>query len=344
LHPIAAASVAGLLFLRLPAAATLAASALALAAPQFLRTGVLDAPWLAWLGLTTYGIRSVDFEPFLPWVAPLLAGIAAAKIAAGTGVLAALGRHPPPGAIARALGWAGRHSLAVYLVHQPVLIALVWAFTRIAGRGDPSAEVHRPVARGILHPRRQTDPVQKADEGPGVEVLDIGHLFHVPDALRDQDRGGNRRDACGIGNALRPHFLIGFPVVGDVVDEDLGRPSVLGPLDEVADAGLAGVVGGETGRIGQHRFHDLERHHLLSLGRPDRLFGEQAEILQDGEDIDVVIAEAHPETYVCLRVAGGKRMHLVMAGEIGLLLSDHRKVPLAAHLEHAVRLPGAVLP
>lgn len=135
LHSIAAASVAGLLFLRLPAAATLAASALALAAPQFLRTGALDAPWLAWLGLTTYGIRSVDFEPFLPWVAPLLAGIAAAKIAAGTGVLAALGRHPPPGAIARALGWAGRHSLAVYLVHQPVLIALVWAFTRIAGPG-----------------------------------------------------------------------------------------------------------------------------------------------------------------------------------------------------------------
>jgi uncharacterized membrane protein len=135
LHSIAAASVAGLLFLRLPAAVTLAAALAAYAAPQFLRTGAFDTPWLAWLGLTTYGIRSVDFEPFLPWVAPLLAGIATAKIAARSGLFAALRRHPPSGAIARALGWAGRHSLAVYLVHQPVLMALVWAFTRIVGAG-----------------------------------------------------------------------------------------------------------------------------------------------------------------------------------------------------------------
>lgn len=133
LHSIAAASVAGLLFLRLPVLVTLAAAVLALVAPHLLRTGAFDAPWLAWLGLTTYGIRSVDFEPFLPWIAPFLAGIAGAKAAAREGILAALGRHRPSGPPARALGWAGRHSLAVYLVHQPVLIALLWAFTRIAG-------------------------------------------------------------------------------------------------------------------------------------------------------------------------------------------------------------------
>lgn len=134
LHSIAAASVAGLLFLRLPVPVTLAAAALALAAPHFLRTGAFDAPWLAWLGLTTYGIRSVDFEPFLPWFAPFLAGIAGAKAAARKDILAALGRYRPSGGAARALGWAGRHSLAVYLAHQPVLIALLWAFTRIAGQ------------------------------------------------------------------------------------------------------------------------------------------------------------------------------------------------------------------
>lgn len=135
LHSIAAASLAGLLFLRLPAVVTLATALAAFAAPQVLRTGAFDAPWLGWLGLTTYGIRSVDFEPFLPWVAPFLAGIAVAKVAARTGLLAALGRRPPSGAIARVLGWAGRHSLAVYLVHQPVLLALTWAVTRIAGAG-----------------------------------------------------------------------------------------------------------------------------------------------------------------------------------------------------------------
>lgn len=133
LHAIAAASVAGLVFLRLPVPVTLAAAALAVAAPHLFRTGLFDSPWLGWLGLTTYGIRSVDFEPFLPWVAPFLAGIAGAKAAARAGMLAALGHHRPSWPLARALGWAGRHSLAIYLAHQPVLIALVWAFTRIAG-------------------------------------------------------------------------------------------------------------------------------------------------------------------------------------------------------------------
>ena len=29
------------------------------------------------------------------------------------------------------LGWLGRHSLAVYMVHQPLLLAAVWALARI---------------------------------------------------------------------------------------------------------------------------------------------------------------------------------------------------------------------
>lgn len=131
LHSIATASVIGLLFLRLPATVTITAAAVALAAPHSLRTGAFDAPWLGWLGLATHGVRSVDFEPVFPWIAPFLAGIAAAKLAERTGALAALGRLHPAGRLAGAFGWAGRHSLAVYLVHQPVLLALVWAVTRI---------------------------------------------------------------------------------------------------------------------------------------------------------------------------------------------------------------------
>jgi len=133
LHSIAAASVIGLAFLRLPAAITIAAAILAVAAPHVLRTGAFDAPWLRWLGLATHGIRSADFEPMLPWIGPFLAGVAAARLADGAGLLARLGRVHPAGRLAGALGWAGRHSLTVYLVHQPVLLGLVWAFTRFAG-------------------------------------------------------------------------------------------------------------------------------------------------------------------------------------------------------------------
>lgn len=131
LHSIALSSVIGLAFLRAPAVVTGLAGCLAVAAPHFLRTGAFDAPLLGWLGLTTYGIRSVDFEPTFPWIAPLLFGIAAAKCAAGRGALDPARYTGPHGPVSAALAWAGRHSLAIYLVHQPVLFGLVWAAARL---------------------------------------------------------------------------------------------------------------------------------------------------------------------------------------------------------------------
>ena len=128
LHSIAMASLIGLAFLRVPIALTLSVAAFAIAAPSFLRTGAFDTPWLGWLGLANYGIRSVDFEPLFPWIAPFLAGIAAARIADKAGVLACMRQKGMNGPVPATLGWAGQHSLLVYLLHQPVLIALAWAF------------------------------------------------------------------------------------------------------------------------------------------------------------------------------------------------------------------------
>jgi uncharacterized membrane protein len=124
LHCIAAASVIGLAFLRLPAAVTLLAALLALGFPAVLRGPAFDAPWLLWLGLATGVPPTFDYVPVLPWLAPFLAGLALAKIAARAGGLRP--RGVPPSRLAMALGWPGRHSLAVYLLHQPVLLAAIW--------------------------------------------------------------------------------------------------------------------------------------------------------------------------------------------------------------------------
>lgn len=139
LHEIAAASVIGLLFLRLPAAVTLAAAAAVIALPFYFRADLFNHPALWWVGLSTIVPRSNDYVPIFPWLGAVLAGIGAAKLTTRAGLferLAAL----RPGAWSRPLRFAGRHSLAFYLIHQPVLIALVWVASQIVTPAGQTVE------------------------------------------------------------------------------------------------------------------------------------------------------------------------------------------------------------
>ncbi len=129
LHAIAAASVIGLLFLRLPPVLTLLVAAAAFVAPHYLRSPLFDTPALWWVGLSETLPRSNDYVPLLPWLTPFLAGLAAARIALRAGFTSWLASLGAGGRAGRALSLAGRHSLAVYLVHQPLLFALVYLFS-----------------------------------------------------------------------------------------------------------------------------------------------------------------------------------------------------------------------
>ena len=130
LHQIALASLLGLAFLRLPWPAIALFAGGVLALPFFWRSGVFDHPALWWTGLAPVPRHSNDYVPVFPWFAAFLAGMALAK---------GWKAHAPQ-AWRQRLGtlsvpawwtWPGRHSLAVYLVHQPVLIGLVWAWTQV---------------------------------------------------------------------------------------------------------------------------------------------------------------------------------------------------------------------
>jgi uncharacterized membrane protein len=130
LHQIALASVLGLAFLRLRALVTLIAAAAVIAAPHYLRSSFFDDPWWWWTGLSENRPRSNDYVPVFPWFAAVLIGIAAAKIAERTGLFARLAGLRTP-EWTWPLSFGGRHSLAVYLVHQPVLIASIWLFAQV---------------------------------------------------------------------------------------------------------------------------------------------------------------------------------------------------------------------
>ncbi len=139
LHCIALSSVLGLAFLRLPALVLLAFAAAALAAPLFATADVFNHPAAYWIGLGTIEPRTNDYVPILPWFGCVLIGMAVGKI-----WLASERKNPSrPAALPAAAGpvaFLGRHSLPIYLVHQPVLVGLLYLFVTLSGGGAQLAE------------------------------------------------------------------------------------------------------------------------------------------------------------------------------------------------------------
>lgn len=130
LHHIALASVLGLLFLRLPALVTAIAAVLVILAPSYLRHEFFDHPAFWWVGLSTVNPQANDYVPIFPWFGAVLLGIATAKLAWAGGLFQRLAEWRP-GPWSRPAGFGGRHSLAVYLTHQPVLIGAIWLFALV---------------------------------------------------------------------------------------------------------------------------------------------------------------------------------------------------------------------
>ncbi len=133
LHAIALSSVIGLAFLPLPGVIAIAAGALCLALPQFYRDDMFNTLWLYWVGLHSIPPRSNDFVPLMPWLGPFLIGLGLSKLAIKHGLAARLASIETGGSVfSRLTQFCGRHSLAFYLLHQPVLLALIWTFAQMA--------------------------------------------------------------------------------------------------------------------------------------------------------------------------------------------------------------------
>ena len=134
LHGIAAASVIGLAFLRLPVWAVLTAAVIAFAAPVLFTDPAFNGAALMWLGLGTYVPPMIDYVPALPWVGPTLLGIAGTRIMFATGFDQRIVDWRPSGKMGRGLISAGRWSLPIYLIHQPILIGVFYLIALALGR------------------------------------------------------------------------------------------------------------------------------------------------------------------------------------------------------------------
>jgi uncharacterized membrane protein len=155
LHCIAVASLLAGPFVTAPAWASVAIGLGAIAAPFFIRSTLFDPPWLLWLGLGEALPNTLDWRPLLPWAGVVFLGLGATRLPGVIERLAAPRRWRALSAPARAICFAGRHSLPVYLIHQPMLIGLLAALTAwgpLAPKSDRSAFLascqHACVAQG----------------------------------------------------------------------------------------------------------------------------------------------------------------------------------------------------
>lgn len=131
LHSIATASLIGLFLLRLPAIILIIAALAVFIAPFYLRSEFFDAPWLWWVGLNANIPKSNDYVPILPWLAPFLVGMTFAKLAIGRRFFDAIKQWKNNNVVVRVLAFFGRHGLVTYLLHQPLLLGIVWLFATL---------------------------------------------------------------------------------------------------------------------------------------------------------------------------------------------------------------------
>ena len=77
---------------------------------------------LGWIGFITVRPYTDDYVPLFPWTGVLLCGIPLghALIRNRFAVLSSLATPP------LWLAWLGRHTLAIYMVHQPILFGALW--------------------------------------------------------------------------------------------------------------------------------------------------------------------------------------------------------------------------
>ena len=125
LHAIAAASLIGVFFVPLPALTSFGAGAAMLIFPSLFSDSLFDARWLAWIGFAETPPISNDYVPIFPWAGLTLMGLGLTKAGIARGYDTWFLKHEPAGPTVMALGWLGRHSLMIYLLHQPILLALI---------------------------------------------------------------------------------------------------------------------------------------------------------------------------------------------------------------------------
>jgi uncharacterized membrane protein len=127
LHLIGISIILAYPFLRLRFT-NLVLGALIFVAGQYILAQGLDSQsiWLLPFGIVPEGVIMPDYRPLLPWFGVVLIGLFFGNLVYGDGGRPAVTEDEAP-LPARPLLPLGRNSLFIYLIHQPIIIALLAA-------------------------------------------------------------------------------------------------------------------------------------------------------------------------------------------------------------------------
>jgi uncharacterized membrane protein len=92
-------------------------------------------PWLIWLGVNELGRAMVDWYPLLPWFGMVLLGIWLGHTLYRGGQRRFSLPDGSGSPVIRQLAFLGRHSLLIYLAHQPVLVGILFAIEWMSALG-----------------------------------------------------------------------------------------------------------------------------------------------------------------------------------------------------------------
>src|SRR5437899_6091626 len=124
LHCIAVSSVLARPLVDFPRIALLAGIAI-VALGNAVHLPLFDSPWLNWIGMMTHKPATEDYVPLFPWLGVVLVGVALGHVLVRVQRNLTAANRITPGWLA----WLGRHSLIIYLVHQPVLVGVLRVVT-----------------------------------------------------------------------------------------------------------------------------------------------------------------------------------------------------------------------
>jgi uncharacterized membrane protein len=131
LHAIALFSLLALPFLFAPIWLVAAVAAVIIALPFVYSAPLFNEKLWSWLGFWQVPPPTNDLVPVFPWLGVTLLGVIACRLLLASPLAGRLAAIQPKARLLRLLGAMGRWSLLIYLLHQPILLGLVYPAAQI---------------------------------------------------------------------------------------------------------------------------------------------------------------------------------------------------------------------